>query len=211
MENIHITSLAQTFVDNAIVKECEGIENMDNLEIAQIFVLQRKIQDSIFQDLTSFNFNEAYNFNKAFEVVYQKRAKELMDNDGLTLNKERYRHNYLVRICFQLLNEVSFIKDNELAIQEHVQAIVKKEQYERVAIVKFNGHSLRSIDHTDVYWTGWECDNIAWVVNLDNKNTLLTTNHGDVQITDKKFLEGKIKEYEEAIANSKRLLNLLED
>ena len=73
----------------------------------------------------------------------------------------------------------------------------------------FYGVEYKSVAYTDVLWAGWECDSLAWVTKKEGENVLITTDHGCRKITDKSFLENKIKEYEEAIEKSKIMLELL--
>lgn len=66
-----------------------------------------------------------------------------------------------------------------------------------------------AIDKCDVLYVGWECDPTAWIVEDSGIKKLVVTDHGTPYFETAKFLEEKIEEYETAIKNSKRLLNLL--
>ena len=61
-----------------------------------------------------------------------------------------------------------------------------------------------------VYYSGWECDDIAWVMQSpDGRTFLKMTDHGREIVRNYDFLEEKIKEYKEAIKNTERAISLL--
>ena len=61
-----------------------------------------------------------------------------------------------------------------------------------------------------VYYSGWECDDTAWVMQCpDGRTFLKMTNHGREVIRDSIFLKKKINEYKEAIKNTEYAIKFL--
>jgi len=54
----------------------------------------------------------------------------------------------------------------------------------------------------DIYYSGWECDEIVWKVD----NTLFRTNHGKLYLEEKQDFLKYIKELEEYILEAKHFL-----
>jgi hypothetical protein len=61
-----------------------------------------------------------------------------------------------------------------------------------------------------VMWSGWECDDEGWVVEMaDGSRALLLTDHTAEYIAKPKKLREKIREYKKAIAASEKALAML--
>ena len=86
---------------------------------------------------------------------------------------------------------------------------LKQKQIEKFNTIVVGDKTYKAIDGCDVLWSGWECDDSAWVVEENNQKRLVASNHGSLYFEDAQFLENKIKEYHDAITNSIRLLRLL--
>ncbi len=82
-------------------------------------------------------------------------------------------------------------------------------EQEKKLSVNVNNKNFKAIDVCDVFWSGWECDSSVWVVVDEGVPKLVTTNHGSYHFTEPSFLEEKIREYEKAIEDSRRLLELV--
>lgn len=63
----------------------------------------------------------------------------------------------------------------------------------------------------DVMYSGWECDDTAWVVEApDGSRGLIMTNHGSSYEATGDTLRAKIAEYQKAIQNTEEALRLLD-
>ena len=63
-----------------------------------------------------------------------------------------------------------------------------------------------------VMFSGWECDDRAWVMERpDGVRYLKTTNHGSPCVVDEKFFNGKLMEYEHAIWQTEKALELVRE
>ncbi len=114
--------------------------------------------------------------------------------------KEIYHHLYE-----QFMeNELIQYKIKELS------AFREQELREENLHISVNEIQFKAIDMCDVLWSGWEADYYAWVVEYEGKRKLVTSDHGHKYFSDKDFLINKIKEYEKAIEDSKRLISLLD-
>jgi hypothetical protein len=60
-----------------------------------------------------------------------------------------------------------------------------------------------------VLWSGWECDSLAWVVSIDGKRQLVTTNHGRHCFESLDFLDKKLVEYAAAASDTNNALDIL--
>ena len=107
-----------------------------------------------------------------------------------------YRNNY------SDVGEVA----KKFAELDHIRQM---EQRAQELIVTVDDKTFQALDTCEVLWSGWESDDRVWVVDDDGVKKLVTSNHGSEYFTDPSFLEDRIAEYEEAIQNSRRLLNLL--
>lgn len=89
--------------------------------------------------------------------------------------------------------------------REHV-LVQAQEQAKNVEV---EGQQFKAIAMCDVLWAGWECDDKVWIVQHEGQNKLIASNHGSTYFAQKQFLEDKIKEYEQAIEQSRKLLAML--
>lgn len=87
--------------------------------------------------------------------------------------------------------------------------IRQMEQRAKELTVTIDAKTFQAIDTCEVLWSGWEGDDRVWVVEDDGVKKLVASSHGSKHFTDPSFLEDRIAEYEMAIENSRRLLNLL--
>ncbi len=86
---------------------------------------------------------------------------------------------------------------------------IKQEQYQNSLKVTVDGKDFVAEKVIDVFWSGWECDDKAWLVNDDGQKRIVVSDHGHKYFTDKSFLEQKIKEYQSAIEETNEVLNQL--
>ena len=107
-----------------------------------------------------------------------------------------YRNNY------SDLGEVA----KKFAELDHIRQM---EQRAKELTVTIDGKTFQAIDTCEVLWSGWEGDDRVWVIEDDGVKKLVASSHGSKHFTDPSFLEDRIAEYEMAIENSRRLLNLL--
>lgn len=59
-----------------------------------------------------------------------------------------------------------------------------------------------------VLYSGWECDEKGYVVDVDGKSCIVLTSHGRTYFAKNAELEFKIKEYKEAIKKSEQALRM---
>lgn len=57
----------------------------------------------------------------------------------------------------------------------------------------------------------WEMDSIGYVVNNGSKHILVTTNHGRLTELSSNYLKHKIKEYSDAIEETKEAIHTIEN
>ena len=62
-----------------------------------------------------------------------------------------------------------------------------------------------------IFYYDWEMDNYGYVVNDGARNKLVTTNHGRLTEIDVDYLFHKIKEYENAIRETKEAIKIFEN
>lgn len=206
--NIHLQKIAKDVLEQAFQKHKETLQNSTSAE--EIYNVEFNLRSDILEIIKITDFTQFTEFYKDFLVAAEERATSLKQESNLVLNVSQFCISVVWNAAFNALSESDFMKEHAQTINDYRTALYKKQEFERLSNITLNGENLKAVDFCDVLWSGWECDAHVWVVNIDNKNQLVTSNHGEMQITEKAFLEGKIKEYEEAIANSKRLLQLLD-
>lgn len=64
--------------------------------------------------------------------------------------------------------------------------------------------------HFAVLHEGWEMDNNAWVVELENgERVFVTTGHGGTYVAERKEFEEKLAEYENVAAATRKALEMV--
>jgi len=69
--------------------------------------------------------------------------------------------------------------------------------------------SIQVLKTIPVLWAGWECDEEAWVVDINNKPYLVHSSHGSFYFTAKELLVEKLKEYQQTILDTNAALAIL--
>lgn len=178
-----------------------------------------KMNATEFKEWQSAMFNE---YDKNFEVIRAiiKNIRESegfktweadvdWDKDPLQKEENKSHVNQYKSIYNGVFEEntakyeIYLQKCNEL--QEHY----KKEQYAQSLKVSVGNKDFVAEQVIDVYWTGWECDDKAWLVNDDSQMKIVASDHGSKYFADKEFLENKVKEYQKAIEETQKMLNQL--
>jgi len=62
-----------------------------------------------------------------------------------------------------------------------------------------------------ILYYDWEMDNDGYIVTDGNKNMIITTNHGRLMETSVDYLKQKIKEYEYAINETKKSIEIFQN
>ncbi len=60
-----------------------------------------------------------------------------------------------------------------------------------------------------ILYSGWEIDNIGWVIEDQKIVKLILTSHGGPYVATPKDLKEKIEEYKAALAKTEKALNML--
>ena len=59
-----------------------------------------------------------------------------------------------------------------------------------------------------ILYCGWEMDSCGYIVNGGAVNKIVVTNHGQPMVVDSGYLNAKIKEYEDAIEDTKEAIKI---
>ena len=192
-----------------IIKEIQLIKK--NLTNESVF----KDKDTLSNFLSIVEVDKRYEvFTKAykdFSTLVYANTKELHENLEVFYQNEqdlmnaRKEANSLNQSFFDDLFKTQLVEEIFILEKEKI----RKSNEEKEKYIEVSGKKYEVIKKIDVYWTGWECDNYAYLVKIDDDNGLVVSNHGSKYFTDKKFLEDKIKEYQEAIKESQILVAML--
>lgn len=136
--------------------------------------------------------------------------KDYNDNDDPLQEEE----NHAVFVQYRdVYNNVydDYIESLPAFIQkmQELQKFREAEELERLLTIEVEGRSFKALKVISVYWSGWECDQYAWVVQDGDTTRLVASNHGSLSFIEKSFLEKKIEEYKTAISDSQDMLNML--
>jgi hypothetical protein len=72
-----------------------------------------------------------------------------------------------------------------------------------LSTIEINGDSYVVVQSFPVLHSGWECDEIGYLVISDkNKHRIIMTNHGRYYVASTKEVEAKVEEYRNAISLS---------
>jgi CRISPR/Cas system CSM-associated protein Csm4 (group 5 of RAMP superfamily) len=93
--------------------------------------------------------------------------------------------------------------------QQELKDYRDAEAQERLLNIEVDGKKFKALKAIEVLWSGWECDGTAWIVEDQGQKRLVASNHGELYFADKDFLEEKMKEYKEAIAETENALAML--
>lgn len=139
------------------------------------------------------NYNPVVDYDKKNPVI-DGAYKEVV-------SKYREVYNDIANVFF----ENPILKEKHQELSEYLKKIEKEKEKK----IEVNGKHFVAIDVCDVLWAGWECDDKAWLVNDGGQIKLVVSDHGQKYFEKKWYLEEKIKEYENAIAETKRLIEKL--
>jgi hypothetical protein len=92
---------------------------------------------------------------------------------------------------------------------EDLEKFHDEQEQERLLNIEVDGKHFKALKVIDVYWSGWECDQYAWLVKDGEEIRLVISDHGHKHFTDKAFLEGKIAEYKKAISETEDMLAMI--
>lgn len=164
-----------------------------------------------YSNVTQSYYQEKYSFVRSLvsQIRGQYDVKTATGEDPLKTEENQklfnsYRDIYNEVIDKNLDNLIIIIQKRQ-EWQEHL----KEEAYQHSLSVNVQDIEFTAIEKCDVLWSGWECDNTAWIVEHEGQKKLVASNHGNTYFAERSFLEKKIKEYEQAIANSKKVLSLI--
>ena len=85
----------------------------------------------------------------------------------------------------------------------------EEQELERLRNIEVDGKQFKALKVISVYWTGWECDQYAWVVENEGQRHLVASDHGHLKFVEKSFLEGKIEEYKKAVSETEEMLAMM--
>jgi len=92
---------------------------------------------------------------------------------------------------------------------EDLEKFHEEQALERMLNIEVDGKHFKALKVISVYWSGWECDSAAWIVEDEGQLRLVASNHGHKQFVEKSFLEGKLEEYKKAISDTEEMLSML--
>lgn len=96
-----------------------------------------------------------------------------------------------------------------ITAQQQANEVRKQQRLEAERTLIVNGTPYTVIKKTAVYYSGWECDDTAWVVNTPTGPQLVMSDHGGLYFAAPEELDSKIKEYQTAISSTQDLLTIL--
>lgn len=77
--------------------------------------------------------------------------------------------------------------------------------------VRVDGKDYKAIKAFDILYSGWECDGKGWIVQTDEGNKIVLTNHGQAYFAHEKELREHLSNYAKAISDTEAAIALLGD
>jgi hypothetical protein len=202
-------------------KYCESFfleENLDNEEkmIQQIAHLNS-------QEFSNWTINIFQKYDQRYEYIREmiKNIRKQYDFNPLAENADwdkdpikeekfqktigEYKDIHLLMAEKYIGNSLIYQQKNK-ELTEYLSLEMERKKLE----VIIDNKTIIAEKVIDVLWSGWECDNYAWLIQEGNEKKVITTNHGAVYVADKNFLIEKIKEYQQAIKETEEMLLELE-
>ena len=135
---------------------------------------------------------------------YESEQKDPLKEDEAQAFFVPYRntHNDVAQEYFNSLSSYN-------QKMEDLEVYHREKEQERLLTIEVDGKQFKAIKAISVYWTGWESDSTAWLVQDEGQLRVVASNHGGLYFTDKSFLENKIAEYKQAISETENLLSML--
>lgn len=70
------------------------------------------------------------------------------------------------------------------------------------------GKNVKILKVFSILYAGWECDSEAALILVNDEKKIIGTNHGGIVELGAAFLESKIQEYEYALENTQKALEV---
>lgn len=187
-------------------------------------------EETLNQEIAHLSATEFQEWNHTMINAYDKKydvvraiIKEIRDKNHFDIKSvdvdwdkdpiKQEDNRVVVKTYQNVYNDVfdKEIKKYQIYLQKttELQEYIKQKHYQDSLKVTVEDKDFVAEDIIDIYWCGWECDDKAWLVNDNGQKKVVASNHGQKYFADKSFLEEKIKEYEDAIAKTKAMLNQL--
>lgn len=174
------------------------------------------LEFKIWQTIIFTEYNEKQNFIR--EIINKIRISENFNVSevGIDWDKDpiiKKEHQVFIHSYRDIYNNVINAELEKFKIYNQKNLELREyfvqEQYEKSLKITVDEKEFIAKKVIDVFWSGWECDDKAWLVNDNGENKIVVTDHGASYFTDKEFLINKIKEYEAAIKATQDMLNAL--
>lgn len=187
----------------------------------QFFMTAEHTAEAIARQVESLTAVEFQVWQSAIIERYDDATKGLIRSLVAEINfdeevesKTTTAQRHVVRTYLDINNNVCQVRIFDLvcvqAKSEELRQWYAQEEQKRLMGVQVDGRAFVAEEVVDVLWSGWECDNHAWLVRDEGVARLVTTDHGSAQFSDRAFLEERIASYQEAIAKTQRMLALLD-
>lgn len=184
--------------------------------------LVKEISHLTTQDFKEWNMKMIDKYDEKYDII-RAILKEIRDKAGFKTNVadidwdkdtiKQEENKAIVKSYQEIYNNVFNEKLKTYEIYQkklnELHESIKQEQYQNSLKVTVDGKDFVAEKVIDVFWSGWECDDKAWLVNDDGQKRIVVSDHGHKYFTDKSFLEQKIKEYQSAIEETNEVLNQL--
>lgn len=184
--------------------------------------LVKEISHLTAQEFKEWNIKMMDRYDKKYDII-RSILKEMREKEGFNTNIadidwdkdpiKKEENKVIVKSYQEVYNNVFNEKLKTYEIYQkklnELHESIKQEQYQNSLKVTVDGKDFVAEKVIDVFWSGWECDDKAWLVNDDGKMRIIVSDHGHKYFTDKSFLEQKIKEYQSAIEETNEVLNQL--
>lgn len=179
-----------------------------------IFISEEKVE-SYLQRFSSDKekFDEYIKVSNNFNDILRANVQELHDNLEVFYSNEdelraaRKAANKLFNEHMEQIYNSDFIK----VMFDKEQIRRKKEQEEKDRFIEVNNIQYEVVKKIGVLWSGWECDQYAYLVKTEDGLKLVTSDHGQMIFSETDFLKDKLAEYKEALSETEGMLKMLKD
>ena len=89
------------------------------------------------------------------------------------------------------------------------KVLLKQEEKERNKTLTYKGEVYNVVHYFEVLYSGWECDGMAWVIDMEGTKKLIMTNHGSMYEAELSELQGLLKYYAETMQETQKAVDLL--
>lgn len=150
-----------------------------------LVVLGKKVKDTVVTD-----FIKLCNINEWSRAAF--KAINIQEKD----NKYQRLEDFL---------DQSFIEK----VEQQRKFLLKQDEKELNKTITYKGKVYNVVYYFEVLYSGWDCDGMAWIIDMQGTKKLIMTNHGSMYEAQLSELQELLKYYAQTLKDTQKAVDLL--